>query len=151
MRNNTWTNADGLVVGFGTRDTVNTEAGSIHSVGNTKELHMDLHALHAVTTRQPKSVVIPAGSVITSARVLVDTAFTGGTNLQIGTADLDGGNADTDMLVATTVTANLTANATIEGAGVAVDGAMSTADRFITFTTAGTFTAGQARLVVEFI
>ena len=151
MRQNTWTNADGLVVEFGARDLINLEAGQIHTKGNTKELHVDLYAINSVTAYQPKSDIIPAGSVITGARILVDTAFTGGTNVQIGSADLDGGNADTDSLVASTTTANLTANATIEGAGVAVDGPLSTADRFVSFTTTGAYTAGQARLVVEYI
>lgn len=151
MRQNTWTNADGLVVEFGARDTVNLEAGLIHTKGNTQEIHMDLFAEHDVTDYAPKSVVIPAGSVITGARVLVDEAFVGGTNIQVGTTDVAGTNADTDALVATTVTASLTANATLEGAGSAIDGDLSTADRFVTFTTSGTYTAGQARLVVEFI
>lgn len=154
MRGNTWTNADGLVVEFGTRDLVNLEAGVQHAKGNTKEIEMDLYFNQAVTALQPKAAQLPAGAVITSARVLVEDAFVGGTNIQIGLDDVDGLGADltdADALVAATVTANLTAGASIEGAGVRVDGTALEEDCFLTYTIAGTYTAGQARLVVEYI
>lgn len=151
MRDNTWINADGLTVEFGTRDLVNLEAGLIHTKGNYKELHIDLHAIEDVVAYLPKSDMVPAGSVITSARILVKEAFVGGTSVEIGTTDLDNTNATTDSVIDTTLTALLVDNATIEGAGVDIDGPLSTADRFVSFTTVGTYTAGQATLIVEYI
>lgn len=154
MRNNTWTNADGLVVGFGTRDTVNLEAGLIHTLGNTQEIQMDVFFNHEVTDYAAKSAVIPAGSVIRSAHLVVTEAFVGGTSVSVGIDDVNGtgGDAlDIDALIGVTLTADIDAiGNSIEGAGVAINGEAVSEDVYITLDIIGAYTAGQAKLVVTF-
>jgi hypothetical protein len=154
MRNNTWTNADGLVVGFGTRDTINLEAGLIHTVGNTQEIQMDVYYDKEVTAYAPKSAVIPAGSVVRSARLVVTEAFADGTSVSVGIDDVNGiGNNDLDIdaLIGVTNTASIDAiGNSIEGSGASVNGEAMSEDVYITVDIIGTYTAGQAKLVVTF-
>tara|TARA_R110000824_G_scaffold208044_5_gene393632 strand:- start:4946 stop:5413 length:468 start_codon:yes stop_codon:yes gene_type:complete len=154
MRQNTWTNADGLVVEFGTRDTINLEAGLIHTLGNTQEIQMDVFFDHEVTAYAAKSAVIPAGSVIRSAHLVVTEAFAAGTSVSVGIDDVNGtGNDDLDIdaLIGVTVTADIDAiGNSIEGAGVSINGEAMSEDVYITVDIIGAYTAGQAKLVVTF-
>lgn len=154
MRQNTWTNADGLVVEFGTRDTVNLEAGLIHTMGNTQEIHMDLFHDHEVTAYAPKAAVIPAGAVVRSAHLVVTEAFAGGTSVSVGIDDVNGTGGDEqdiDALIAVTTTVNIDAiGNSIEGAGLAINGEALAEDCYITVDIIGAYTAGQAKLVVTF-
>lgn len=152
MRSNTWTNADGLRVFFGRADTKNAEAGAVETKGKVRQISMDLHYDLEKTEADVKSAVIPAGARIISAVAVVDTAFAGGTSVAVGTITTDGVTADADAVVTDTeaALANLTAGAVITGAGALI-GATTSADVNLTYTTTGTFTAGKATLLVEYV
>lgn len=149
MRTNTWTNADGLVVGFGRANTRNPEAGVIETKGNLRQVELEVYYDMDSAAANVKSAVIPAGAVITSATISVSEAFVGGTSVDVGTIGTDGTAADADA-IDTVLTANLTKGAVVEADGAAV-GKMVAADVNLTFATTGTFTAGRASVFVEYI
>jgi hypothetical protein len=110
----------------------------------------------SAATPQDHDAFIPAGSFITSASLIVTSAFTSGgsATLTIGAYQQDGTTVDADGIDATVALAALAANK-----GVACDGALvgGTAtvganDVYIeaNYGTAA-FTAGEAKLVIEYI
>ena len=159
-RNSTWTNADGLEVGFGTRDSKSTHPATIRTEGNV-EIHsmiLDWDNLPAAgtTAHSSKDIPIPAGALVHRAtlRVLVAFASAGATTLGIGTENAAGADLDIDgidVAIAKTV---------IDAVGDAVqcDGALvgglvdvGTVDAYIVTSVAtGPYTAGQAELTVEY-
>lgn len=151
-RKTTWTNADGLVVGFGPNIAERNVAGVLDTDGVVKEARL------AITFQSSgATVAIPAGSVVQDVVVKVGTAWVGGTSVSLG----DG--SDTDGWVSTTqgATANLTAGATIRAGGAyAIGGTDATAKALgkvyasadtIDVTFAGTYTAGTADVYVRYI
>ena len=105
-RGNTWTNSDGLVVGFGKHSVDNdvpavlaSNGGAEHTV--TCEITLaGLPDTFAATNRKPQEVVIPRGSVITSAYVVVKTAAAGPGTLDIGLWGTNDSVDDADGIVA---------------------------------------------------
>ena len=124
-----------------------------HSSGSIKELVFEFafDDLLAVDADNEMLAYIPANAKVVAADLQVGTAWVGGTNITIGTSQLDGGGViDADGLIAAVVTANLTADSNHAGAGADI-GVVSSAERQgITATTTGTFTAGDAILVVQY-
>lgn len=149
MRTNTWTNADGLVVGFGRANTRNPEAGVIETKGNLRQVELEVYYDMDAATANVKSAVIPAGAVITAATITVSEAFVGGTSISVGTIGTDGTAADADA-IDTALTAALTKDAVLVADGAAI-GAVVGADVNLTFATTGTFTAGRASVFLEYI
>ena len=149
-RQSTWTNADGLIVGFGPNIPERNVAGVYDTDGAIKE------AVLQVTYQSSGAVIaIPAGSAVLDVFVTVGTAWVGGTKLEIGDA------TDPDGWVSATqgATANLTAGAEIIGGGAYAIGDAATnkglgkvyaAATNITATITGTFTAGTATVVVRY-
>lgn len=109
-----WTNKDGLYVGFGTRKVENNTA-SVVSAGDshTRKVIMKIVGVDVPSAAGAKelanSVAIPAGSNIKSVRVVVDTAFTGGTSLDLGGFTLADAADDDDGFIAALLTATLAA------------------------------------------
>ena len=93
---------------------------------------------------------IPANASIVEAKLYVDTAWIGGTNLTIGLYTPAGVEIDADGLVAATVTATLTANKVVTGAGALVGTTIGANAGQLVAATTGTYTAGTARVVVKF-
>ena len=93
---------------------------------------------------------IPANASIVEATLYVDTAWVGGTNLTIGLYTPAGVAIDADGLVAATVTATLTANKVVTGAGALVGTTIGANAGQLVAATTGTYTAGSARVVVKF-
>jgi hypothetical protein len=158
-----WTNADGLVVKFGTERAEVMPGGvnmkNVHKTFVHKFTYADV-ANTDTAAADPSAAFIPAGSVIVRAVLYVTTAFVGATGvLDIGLKIADGTNTDDDGILSTGI-------ATIDAAGDAVigDGALVlqetgdltakrfTADQYImtTYDTAA-FTAGAATLVIEYL
>lgn len=148
-RASTWTNADGLVVGFGQNSAEVTGAVSAAEGG--------LKTAHVYFDYKSTGVNIPvsAGSTVVAVYLEVGTAWVGGTDVQVG----DGSDADGFVTAAQGATANLTAGAKIVGAGLYTKGGTDTtaqelkvyaaADTIdVAFT--GTFTAGTATLTVVY-
>lgn len=141
----TWTNEDGLKVPFGTSDGVQSNGGSVHTVGMNKELRLDLDASNlpvvgsAVST---DNVGIPAGAGIISASLRTTETFSGA--ITIGTMGTDGVVEDADGLLTTVTPAS---GSFIAGTGAQIGTA---ADEDLYIAVAGTVTTGKAQLVVEY-
>jgi len=150
-RQSSWTNADGLVVGFGPNSPERNVAGVYETDGAVKEAHL------AITYQSSGAVIdIPAGALVLDVVLKVGTTWAGGTDVQLG----DDHDADGWISATQGATANLTAGATIHGAGAYAIGdaatnrgfgkAYTTADTLdVAF--AGTFTAGTATIVVSYL
>jgi hypothetical protein len=150
-RKSTWTNADGLVVGFGPNFAERNVSGVLETDGVVKEARL------AITFQSSgANIDLPAGSVVQDVVVKVGTAWVGGTDVQLG----DGTDADGWISATQGATANLTAGATIRAAGAYAIGdaatnrglgkVYATADTLdVAFT--GTFTAGTADIFVRYI
>jgi hypothetical protein len=150
-RKSTWTNADGLVVGFGPNFAERNVSGVLETDGVVKEARL------AITFQSSgANIDLPAGSVVQDVVVKVGTAWVGGTDVQLG----DGTDADGWISATQGATANLTAGATIRAAGAYAIGDAATnrglgkvyasADTLdVAFT--GTFTAGTADIFVRYI
>lgn len=152
MRDYVWVNNDGLEVGFGRRDTKNLEAGSIETKGQVRQLELEVFFDEDSTAASVKNAVIPAGAVVTSATLYVREAFVGGTSVSVGTIKLDNTGAAASALVTATngAIADLTAGAVVKGTGALVGAA--TADNInVTYATTGTFSAGHATVLIEYI
>lgn len=111
-----------------------------------------------------RQACIPAGATILSAVLVVNTTFAGGTNLAIGTYTKAGVAIDADGIFTTsnlTVAANkLDAGKVWSADGVDVirtsgsfDGSCvdGSNEAYLYVTPTGTFTAGSARLIVQYI
>ena len=150
-RKSTWTNADGLVVGFGPNYAERNVAGVLETDGVVKEARL------AITYQSSGATVdLPAGSVVLEVVMKVGTAWAGGTDVQLG----DGSDADGWISATQGAVANLTAGATVRAAGAYAIGDAATnrglgkvyasADTIdVAFT--GTFTAGTADIFVRYI
>ena len=152
-----WTNADGLRVRFGAHDSQNSRLGASVSGENVKTVvaefvYNDLPAPGGAGVLD--QVYLPAGAYVISTTFQVDTAFAGGTSLQVGTEQADGTDIDLDGFHtdAQLVTASMTAGAVFAGTGAdigtVVDG---TYDSFLKVTATGTFTAGSARVIIDYL
>jgi len=152
-----YVNADGLEILTAGEAGVAAKRGT--AVSPKKALVMTITGTDlasSAATPQDHDAFIPAGSFITSASLIVTSAFTSGgsATLTIGAYQQDGTTVDADGIDATVALAALAANK-----GVACDGALvgGTAtvganDVYIeaNYGTAA-FTAGEAKLVIEYI
>ena len=150
-RKSTWTNADGLVVGFGPNFAERNVAGVLETDGVVKEARL------AITFQSSGATIdLPAGSVVQDVVMKVGTAWVGGTDVQLG----DGTDPDGWVSATQGAVANLTIGATIRAAGAYAIGDAATnrglgkvyaaADTLdVAFT--GTFTAGTADIFVRYI
>ena len=141
---------------FGALPTKNKFGGEVHSSGVKKELKFSFSYddLPAVDADNEMLAVLPAGSTITAAYVIVDTAMAGSSGtLTIGTYEADGGGAiDLDGIDVAIAQAALLADTTIVCDGAQVGGGIVLAERAaIVAVTGGTVSAGEFTLVVEYI
>ena len=155
-RKTTWTNSDGLVVGFGPNFAERNEAGVVKTSGGEKEARLQLSYQSSGA-----NIAVPAGSVIKSVTLKVGDAWTGGTKLEVG----DGTDADGFISATQGAQASLTAGVTIDAGGAYVIAAAGTtpdvnvpklnkvyaAADTIDVTLTGTFTAGTATLIVTYL
>ena len=101
---------------------------------------------------------LPAYASILAAYIVVSEAAAGGTSFTVGTATEAGAEIDFDGIFTATegVLANINAiGKRTYGAGAYVSAAVGTAsigsaDAWLYIATSGTFTAGKARLVIEY-
>ena len=167
-RNATWTNSDGLVVGFGTRTNDNDIAGVVGGSGAVKTMVVELkdatglEAVGSVTTASinPQSVMLPRGSRILEASFTATVAFTSGGSgtLEIGThsaAAVDDDPNGIDAAIAKTALDAIGASVGCDGAlvgGVTTAGAASTSDVHVTFAYGtAAMTAGAGVLTLRYI
>lgn len=119
-RKSTWTNADGLIVGFGPNTPELTGAGTSEDIHCSKSALVkfswsDLNKGSAI------KVPMPAGTRVLDVRLVVDVGFTStGTNtVSVGDATTAGGFITTSAATTTTMA---TAGAVINSDGVYVKG-----------------------------
>ena len=166
-REATWTNSDGLVVGFGTHSVDNDVAAVRGGTEKTLEVEYDLATLSdtfAATNVKPQDVIIPRGSVFVEGYLTTLVAATGSSStLDIGTWGVNASTPvvdDADGLVADVTIAEMTSigevhvldGALIATAGTTAAGAISDSDVVIapSYETSA-FTAGRVRLTVKYI
>lgn len=157
-REATWTNSDGLVVGFGPRDSKNDNGATVETKGNVEIIQMVLDydnlPSDASTAPSSKSFPIPAGAVINDAVLQVTEAFTSGgsTTLNIGLKKADGTVIDADGIdAAIAKTAIDAVGDTIQCDGALVGADVGSDDAYISCGVAtGPYTAGQAVLTIEY-
>lgn len=167
-RDATWTNSDGLVVGFGTHSVDNNVAAVRGGTEKTVEMEItlaDLPDTFAATNVDPQAIIIPRGSVFMEGYVTTLVAATSGgaATLDIGTWGVDASTPvvdDADGLVADITIAEMTSigevhvldGALIATAGTTAAGAISDSNVVIapSYETA-VFTAGVVRLTVKYI
>lgn len=158
--NNVYTNADGLSIRFGTESARTVPVGSPQQAGSKQQLQAlisfdRLEAFGTVTLLDPLfQCAMPSGSIITSANLVTEVAFTGsGATLDIGVCDPSGTAIDADGIdSAIAVTAIDSVGETVTNDGALVAGAALTNDGYLT-ATVGTanFTAGKGLLTVNYI
>ena len=172
-RGNTWSNKDGLVVGFGTHaednDVTAVFAGANGEVTFSQEFVLTDLVDTAADISKPQSHVIPRGSIILRADVqAIVGATTGSTSgLDIGTwsrglatevvDDMDGfvkAASSTDSTLANIGDVNIGDGDLIADAAdsnLAVAGAISNSDVVVTASWGtAVFTAGKIRLTVTY-
>ena len=156
-RKGSWSNADGLVVGFGpnTPEKYAQTTEADNAPIKAAVVHFDFTQVNTAASGSINWTA-PAGSTVVAVELVVDEVWVGGTSLEFGDA------SDTDGFVTATqgATANLLAGAKIVGAGLYTKGATDTAaQEFKVYASAtacsvlrvGTFTAGAATLKVSYI
>lgn len=166
--NEIYENADGLQVRYGLEASGigRTKAGNIMTDGAVKEVIVDLTYDNLPTFDADLNndgtlngfsggaVKLPSGSYVKSATLIVGTAFAGGTSYVLGTYNAAGTVIDADGLgtAAELPLANIdAAGDSIECSGAHVAGVTLSADAYLVMAATGTFTAGTAKLVIEYI
>ena len=156
-RGATWTNFDGLSVGFGTLDSKNPNGAMVRTQGNVNIMQFPFSydaSNYEIGTDTPstKSVPIPANSTILRGQLQVTTAFAGGTNYDFGLMEADGTEIDDDGLDAAVALADIDAvNDIITFDGGLIGANVGTADAYFGVVTTGTFTAGEGIVTVEYV
>lgn len=156
-----WQNADGLIVQFGPQDEADT--GTSLAPSYRMVVNLDATDLPSFTADLDNDgtndgfssgdAAIPAGAYITSASIVVTEAFAGGTSINFGLYQLDGTVIDADGIDAGVLTAALAANLAVPCDGALVGGVatVGAADGYFVAAATGTFTAGKAKLVIDYI
>jgi len=164
-RSSSWSNPDGLVVGFGTHKPTlegsqlksNVGPGGVKT-GVVKFSYKDINAKSA--GQVAAYVPVAAGSKIVEVKLVIDEAWAGASNtLEVG----DGSDQDGFITSGVAAVANMTAGAVLAATGVYTAGATDTgaaelkyyaaADSIDVFAVSGStdWTAGSATLVVTYI
>jgi len=157
-----WTNTDGLEVRFKNPEAGQLAAG-LNTMGAIKTLELDLDFVAASITAASDShaAFIPAGAFIVNAFVITKVAAAGGTSISIGLAAKDGSSAAAAAILSATLGVTASFNATTkvvqcDGTNVIFTSGVATKfsntiDGYVYTTKVGTFTAGQARLIINYI
>lgn len=167
-RGSTWTNSDGLVVGFGAHTKDNDIPVVTSGGGSVKTMVMqiigvDLPDTYAATDTAPQSARIKRGSTIVDAVFVVDVAFTSGgaATLDIGTWSIGKATEVVDVAngidAAVALTAIDAVGKTVQCDGTLVNGTIpvgATCDSDVviapSYNTAA-FTAGKGTLTIQYI
>ena len=166
-RKSSWTNSDGLVVGFGpnTSERTGAVAKNYGGIGGAKTalVSFDYKDMNACTVGGTVNVPIPAGSRVLDVRVVCHTLWTStGTNtFSVGTT---GGDVDGYITVTAGTIANMTAGAVLNCDGVfsyddSADGdttaaelkVFASADTIDIVTAMSDWLGGTASLVVTYL
>ena len=144
----------GVAVHYGPRTTTGKygRAGNDTGLVKTAEWTFSYDGL-PVAGEDTLGVSIPAYAKIVSARLEVLTPFAGGTSYDLGLYTAAGAEIDADGIDSAVATAAIDARGDVVVCnGALVGGTLSVgaADGKLTVAATGTYTAGKARLVVEY-
>jgi hypothetical protein len=152
----TWSNPDGLIVGFGPNYADRNPGGVLKDKASVKTAKLQF-TFQSTLGSTGDRIPLPAGSIVKNVYMKVGTAWVGGTSLAFG----DGGGTGGFISATQGATANLTAGASIQAGGtyVAADTDTTAAERPKVYaaatdlfvTVVGTFTAGTADIYVEYV
>lgn len=164
----TWVNSDGLVVRFGRGAQVDAVVGTPWKQDENQIIIADIDYKRLPTFQGADTtgviygdypnVPVVAGSFIVKCTMIVTTAFVGASGaLSIGLVDKTGATTLSNsglITAANAAVANLTLGATITGTGSLI--ATTLAATFPAYylwaaVTGGTFTAGEAKLYLEYM
>jgi hypothetical protein len=155
-RKSSWTNPDGLVVGFGANFAERIAGGvTAQKQGHKKTARLSVDLVNSTLGSSGAKITIPAGSMVTLVGMKVTEAGVGGTSIAFGDAGSTGGW----ITAAQGAVANLLLNAAINAQGAyaftATEGQLvpkvyaAATDLYIT--AVGTFTAGKVEIWVEYM
>ena len=157
-RNAYWTNADGLVVGFGTRKITKNAAAKVAKGGAVEQLVVEVDfarledTLSVTSDAVVQGAVIPDGSLLQSAILTVDEAAAGATaEIDVGIYDVAGAVVTAVDDVLTAAVGALTAGADITGAGSKIGTVLAQDSKIGLTWDVAAFTAGTGTLVIEYI
>ena len=162
-----WTNSDGLVVGYGPNtphrlgNVQRNPSGEIAGGVKVASCWFDYKGMNACNgAGGTVNVPVPAGARILNVRILVGTAWTS-TGTNTAAVGLTGGTTDLFITATVLTTANFTAGAVLNGDGAGLFGATDTAaSELYQFATADTvdllsnhadWLSGDATLIVTYI
>lgn len=146
-----YTNADGL------RILTNGDAGVAADNGTTAVPEIKTMVVSIDTTagavdfNNGEDAFIPAGSFLKSASLFATTTLVGGTSIDLGFKTAAGAAIDADGIVDAATLAEINAGHVCDGAdiGTVID---ASNDAYVSVSVVtGTFTAGVAKLVLEYI
>lgn len=144
-------------VSYGPQDVNEVGGGQASSSGKVKELvyrfsYDDLPTPNAGTGLE---VQLPIGAQVLWASVKATTTFVGGTSYDIGLQESDATEVDNDGIFDALTLAQLNAGTTMsKHAGTntgALEGVETTVVSEVVVVATGTFTSGEAELVVQYI
>lgn len=152
-RKATWSNSDGLVVGFGPNYSERNDSAVLKQSGNIKTAKVSVEGANSTFGASGANVAIPAGSIVKNVYAKVTEAWVGGTSITFG----DATDPDGFILAASWGTPAL--GAQIQGDGAYVNTATEgqlipkefDAAATLYFTKVGTYTAGKADVYVEYV
>jgi len=151
----TWDNFDGLKVKFGLdRAEENPKGRNAVQATNHMTVSVDLvNGNHALTDVSEWDAYIPAGAYITKATLVMTEAAAGGTSINIGLAQPDQTVIDADGIDSGILTAAMAADTAVDcdGALVSTQATIGSNRGVVYITPTGTFTAGKADLVIEYV
>lgn len=144
---------DGLLVGYGARDTYNMESARVHTLGRLHQIEIVLNAANSgdasTGSLSAKEAVIPAGSMLLSADFVVATTLVGptaATGIDVGLKDtVDGTAIDADGLVATVALSGVSV-----GAGALIN-TITSQDAVVSIDVDAAVTAGEATVLVQYV
>ena len=156
-----WTNDDGLVVGFGVRTSEDLRGGETNTQGTLEEMVVEFSYDDLPDGSTDGSYgSIPANALVQDAYFETLDTFAGGTDYNIDLVDSAGTaiGSGTDKLWDALILADINAigersvSSTHGGtnSGNALNVALASAG-MIKVTTAGTFTTGKGRIVIRYI
>ena len=162
-----WNNEDGLHIRYGSEQATPDVPSlpKVNTLGVLQQMVIDIDYdnLPAETADLDNDgtndgwsnhdTAIPAGSAITRAILVVETAFAGGTSYNFGLSQQDGTVIDADGIDAGVATAALAANDVVNCDGALVGGAATIGANaaYLKVAATGTFTAGKAKLLIEYL
>lgn len=152
----TWDNFDGLKVKFGLdRADENPKGRNAVQATNHMTVSIDLvgDSKLGLTDVSEWDGYIPAGSYITKATLVMTEAAAGGTSVSIGLAQPDQTVIDADGIDSGILTAEMAADMAVDcdGALVSTQATIGSERGVVYITRTGTFTAGKADLVIEYV